>query len=281
MAVVLNTNVSSFMVQRNLFNSTQEVRGTMTKLSSGLRINSAADDAAGLSLSEKLKSGISASDYTKLNAKTGSNLLEIVEGDLGTIQENLQKMRELAVQSANGVYSSSERKMINDEFLSRMQEIDRVSKSSKFSDLRLLDGTLGPMTLQVGGDASNQSQIDISVAFSKVTLTSLGIVGANKLENATVSQVTSSRIALTILDKALEDISSKRSIVGSTANRLTSTISRMDITKENLSQSNSIIRDSDMAAETANLTRSQILQQTTSILLKQANQGAIIALDLL
>ena len=281
MAIVVNTNLSSLLVQKNIFNSTNALAKSMQKLSTGLKINTAGDDSAGLSLSEKLKSNINASDVIKNNALTGINMLQTAEGDLAVIQDNLQRMRDLSVQSANGVYSSSERGMLETEFSSRMKEIDRIAASSKFSDLNLLDGTLTVADLQIGSDSKTESRIDISSAFARISSSTVGHSGANYLSNASITTAATARTSLDILDSAISAISLRRSNMGATINRLNATIQRIDVRKENLTAANSVIRDVDVAAETANMTKQQILQQSGGILLKQANQQSQIALSLL
>ncbi len=281
MAIVVNTNMSALMAQKNVYNATGALGKSMQKLSTGLRINTAGDDAAGLSLSEKLKSNINSSDVVKNNALTGINMLQTAEGDLAIIQENLQRMRDLAVQAANGVYSSSEREMLNTEFQTRMSEIDRIGVSSKFSDLALLDGTLTAADLQIGTDSTINSRIDISTAFTRIAASTIGASGSNFLEDAVITTAALARTAIDIVDNAMSTISLKRSNIGATVNRLNSTVTRIDVRKENLSSANSVIRDTDIASETANLTKYQILQQSSSILLKQANQSTQMALTLL
>ncbi len=283
MAIVVNTNLSSVMVQRNLSNASTELKTSMQRLSSGMKINSAGDDAAGLGLSEKLKANISSSDVAKLNSETGINMLQTAEGDLSVIQENLQRMRDLSVQAANGVYSSSERKMLNAEYANRMQEVDRIAKSSKFSDLNMLDGSMSSMVLQVGTDNSTNSRVDISSSFAKISTTAIGITttAATGLLGTSISTATKAQISINSLDKAINDISDRRSLYGATINRLQATITRVDVRKENLTAANSVIRDTDVAAETAKLTRAQILQQASGTLLKQANQSSSMALQLL
>lgn len=281
MSVVLNTNLYSSMVQKNLSKATLELSNTMRKLSTGMRINSAGDDAAGLSLSEKLKSHIDSSEITKLNAQSGINMLQVAESDLSVIQSNLQRMRDLSVQAANGVYSSSERKMIEQEFQQRIKEIDRISNSSQFSDLFLLNGTLGTsgtgLKLQIGTYASpsTTNTIDISTAFVTTNSTALQVV------NAHVTSVTSSLAAISSLDAAISTVSMRRSLIGANINRLQTTVERIEVRKENLNSSYSVIRDTDVAKETANLSRLQVLQQAGAMLLKQANQTTQLALQLL
>jgi flagellin len=282
MAIVVNTNLSSVMVQRHISNATGELKTSMQRLSSGMKINTAGDDSAGLGISEKLKAHISASDVAKLNSQTGINMLQTAEGDLTVIQENLQRMRDLAVQAANGVYSTSERRMLNAEYMNRMSEIDRIAQSSKFSDLNMLDGTMTSMQLQIGTDNTTNSRIDISSSFQKISTTAIGTtITTTNFAATTLSQATGAQKAINSLDKAINDISDRRSLYGATINRLAATITRVDVRKENLTAANSIIRDTDVASETARLTRAQILQQTSSQLLKQANQTSAIALQLL
>lgn len=281
MAIVVNTNMNSLLVQKNIYNATNALGKSMQRLSTGMRINTAGDDAAGLSLSEKLKSNINSSDVVKNNALTGINMLQTAEGDLAVIQDSLQRMRDLSVQAANGVYSSTERKMLNTEFQTRMNEINRIGLSSKFSDLSLLDGSLTTADLQVGTDSSASSRIDISSAFARIAASTIGASGANHLSDAIITTAALARTAIQIVDAAISGISLRRSNIGATVNRLNSTVTRIDVRKENLSSANSVIRDTDIASETANLTKQQILQQSSSILLKQANQSSQMALSLL
>lgn len=285
MSVVVNTNMSSLMVQRNLTNSTASVQQSMKRLSTGLRINSAADDAAGLALSEKLNSHIKSSDVARNNTQTGINMLQIADSDLSVIQENLQRMRNLSIQAANGVYSSTERKAIDLEYQNRLLEIDRIAASSQFSDLKLLDGTLNrtgddALRLQIGTDtALTANTINISAAFATTNTSALGIGGTS---HATyITSVSTARSAIDALDLAIKDVSDRRAIIGASINRLQSTIERIDVRKENLASSYSVIRDTDIAQETANLTKFQVLQQSGAFLLKQANQSTQIALSLL
>lgn len=279
MSVVVNTNMTSVMVQRNLSNATSSLQQNMKRLSTGMRINSAADDAAGLSLSEKLNSHIKSSDIAKSNAQTGINMLQIADSDLSVIQDNFQKMRNLAIQAANGVYSTSERRAIDKEYQERLSEIDRIAVSSQFSDLKLLDGSLASgnnLRLQIGTDtALTANTINIASAFATTTTSALGIKGTS------TTTVLLSRGAVDKLDAAIQNMSDRRSKIGASINRLESTINRIDVRQENLAASYSVIRDTDIAKETADLTKHQVLQQSSGILLKQANQSTQIALQLL
>ena len=276
MSIVVNTNTTSLMVQRNLSQATSNLATSMQRLSTGMKINNAGDDAAGLALSEKIKGQLSSSDVCKNNAQTGLNMLSIADGDLDVITQNLQRIKDLAVQSANGVYSDEERLSMDQEVQLRLEEINRIADSSSFSDMNLLDGSIQDMVLQIGaGSDIDQNTIDISGAFEEAHTSSLGIAA-----DASISTVTAARTMIDAIDVAVNNISSRRSIVGASMNRLESTIDRIDIRKENLQSTYSTIRDTDVAAESSELTKQQILQQSAATLLQQANQTPSLALTL-
>ena len=278
MSVVVNTNMKSLIAQRNLFNAGKTLNTSMNRLSSGLRINTAADDAAGTALSEKITTQVNASDIAKRNIQTGMNLIQTAEADLTVMQENLQRMRDLAVQSANGVYSTAERQTLDAEFKNRAEEINRIASSSSFSDIKLLDGTTpADITLQIGTNNSDDDQLNISNIFKNFT------AGQNSMP-ATDSSITTAalaRDAIDNMDEAINSISTVRADMGATLNRLEGSITRVDTRKENMASARSTIKDADIAVESANLTRSQILQQTATAMLSQANQAPSLALSLL
>ena len=278
MSITVNTNTTSLMVQRNLESATSSLAKSMQRLSTGMKINNAGDDAAGLSLSEKIMSQVSSADVTKNNAQTGLNMLQVADGDLSIISENLQRIKDLAVQSANGVYTTSERESIDQEVQLRLQEIDRIAQSSSFSELKLLDGSLsgtGRCTLQIGaGSDVDENTIDISGAFGKANCSTLGLDGLD------VTTVENSRDMIDAIDTAITGITDRRGVIGASMNRLNSTMDRIDIRKENLQSSYSIIRDTDIAKESSELTKQQVLQQSSATLLQQANQTPTIALTL-
>lgn len=277
MGLVINTNQSSLMIQRNLAKATAEMSTYMERLSTGLRINNATDDAAGLALSEKLKTQINSSDIAKNNVQTGINLVQVGESDLGTVHENLQRMRDLAVQSANGVYSADERAALDNEFQQRLTEIDRIFSSSEFSGTMLFDSTTpAAIEIQAGANNTTEDRIDLNEdTIFEDMVGNLSTVGGD------ITDVTNARAAIDSLDTDITDISAKRSYAGAMINRLASTIERIDVKKENMSSAFSVIRDADIAVEAANLTRVQILQQSAASLLQQANQSQGIALSLL
>ena len=277
MSIVVNTNTTSLMVQRNLSKATSNLATSMQRLSTGMKINNAGDDAAGLALSEKINGQLSSSDVCKNNAQTGLNMLSIADGDLDVINQNLQRIKDLAVQSANGVYSDEERLSMDQEVQLRLEEINRIADSSTFSDMNLLDGTIQDMVLQIGaGSDIAQNTIDISGAFEEAHVSSLGIQA-----DASISTVDAARTMIDAIDEAVNNISSRRSIIGASMNRLDSTIDRIDIRKENLQSTYSTIRDTDIAAESSELTKQQILQQSAATLLQQANQTPSLALTLI
>lgn len=277
MSIVVNTNTTSLMVQRNLSKATSSLATSMQRLSTGMKINNAGDDAAGLALSEKINGQLSSSDVCKNNAQTGLNMLSIADGDLDVINQNLQRIKDLAVQSANGVYSDEERLSMDQEVQLRLEEINRIADSSSFSDMNLLDGSIADMVLQIGaGSDIDQNTIDISGAFQEAHVSSLGIQA-----DASVSTVDAARTMIDAIDEAVNNISSRRSIIGASMNRLDSTIDRIDIRKENLQSTYSTIRDTDIASESSELTKQQILQQSAATLLQQANQTPSLALTLI
>ena len=277
MSIVVNTNTTSLMVQRNLSKATSSLATSMQRLSTGMKINNAGDDAAGLALSEKINGQLSSSDVCKNNAQTGLNMLSIADGDLDVINQNLQRIKDLAVQSANGVYSDEERLSMDQEVQLRLEEINRIADSSTFSDVNLLDGSIADMVLQIGaGSDIDQNTIDISGAFEEAHVSSLGIQA-----DASVSTVDAARTMIDAIDEAVNNISSRRSIIGASMNRLDSTIDRIDIRKENLQSTYSTIRDTDIASESSELTKQQILQQSAATLLQQANQTPSLALTLI
>jgi flagellin len=269
--------MSSLVTQRYLSNASGALTTSMQRLSSGLRINSAGDDAAGLSLSKKIGTQVSASDVAKRNAQTGINMIQTAESDMGVIQDNLQRMRDLAVQSANGVYSSSERDMLQQEYQNRAREIDRIAKSSSFSSIKLLDGTATGLSLQIGTNNSAEDRIDISNIFGNYQAGNTSMPATTN----TISTAALAQAQITAMDTAISAISMARSSMGATINRLEGTISRIDTRKENMSSSLSVIQDTDIAAETAEMTKQNILKQTATAMLQQAKQQPALALNLL
>ena len=281
MALVVNTNVTSNIVQRNLSAANSSVNTSIERLSTGYKINRAADDAAGLAIAQGFKSQSSGTLVAKDNTQHGINLLQTAEGDLDVIQENLQRIRDLAVQAANGTYSESEKAMLASEVKARIEEIDRLAQVSEFSSIKLLDGSTSSMVLQVGANTGSNNQLDISDAIIKATSTALcADLTATKVDTAFKTSETANAYIAKI-DEAITKVSDSRSKIGAFQNRLTSTLDSLDVRYENMASSLSTIQDTDVASEAANLTKAQILQNVSTSLLAQANQNPSIALNLI
>ena len=284
MALSIATNIASLNAQRNLSTSQLNLSKSMQRLSSGLRINTAADDCAGLAISENMRGQIRSMNQATKNANDGVSLIQTAEGSLNETSAILVRMRELATQSATGTVGSTERSYIQGEMNKLSSEIDRISNSTEFNGQKLLNGTLSggaggqkvnTMTFQIGGRNNNVTDtIDLNIKQAD-TKTLTGNVTVN------VSDQTSAQKALDTLDAAIISISSERSNLGATQNRLQSTINNLQVAVENTSASESRIRDVDVAAETATMTRNNILTQAGTAILSQANQAPQAALSLL
>jgi flagellin len=279
MTMSVLTNVASLNAQRNL-SSTQEALGkSIGRLSSGLRINSAGDDAAGLGISESLKSSIRSLSQAQRNANDGVSLSQVAEGSMNEMQGIVSRMRELSIQSANGSLGSTERDYINVEFKELRNEINRIGQVTEFNGQKLLEGSASAgLTFQVGIKDSSNDRISMSI--TKLTTSTLGSTSLH-IASATLSTVTGARAAIGVFDKAIKQLSQARAKLGATQNRMTVTLANLASAHENLSAANSRIRDVDVASETASLTRSQILSQAGVAVLAQANQIPNSALSLL
>lgn len=284
MAITVNTNVASMNAQRNLGRTQKSLMGNLGRLSTGLRINTAADDAAGLAISEKLKSQVRSLSQAERNANDGVSLLQTAEGAMNEASGILTRMRELAVQSANGTLGSTERGFLNDEVSALSSELDRIGSVTEFNGTKLLEGgTTGTsFSFQVGlGATSNDS---ISATIKGVKAADIGVVtggSVSSLAGIDISTATGAQNALAVIDQAITDVSSRRADLGSVQNRLNVTISNLGSARENLSAANSRIRDVDVASETADMTRNNILMQAGVSVLAQANQSPQVALALL
>jgi len=274
MALTINTNVASMNAQRNLGATQMRLNGNLGRLSSGQRINTAADDSAGLAISERFKSQIRSFGQAERNANDGVSMLQTAEGALNEISGVLTRIRELAVQSANGTLGSAERVYIDNENLALQAEITRISDVTEFNGTKLLDGTVSAgATLQVGINGTTNDQISFSIQDSDFsTLTGAAV---------SLSTQTNAQAALTTLDTAINAVSTIRAGLGTVQNRLNVTVANLGSARENISAANSRIRDVDVAAETAEMTRNNILVQAGVSVLSQANQAPQAALTLL
>jgi flagellin len=273
MGLRINTNTASLNAQRNLTNTTEQLQRSLSRLSSGLRITRASDDAAGLAISERFRAEVRSLQQAQRNALDGISLLQVAEGALNETSGNLIRLRELAIQSANGTLGAGERAALNAEFQDLLTEIDRVANVTEFNGTLLLDGSAPTITFQVG--ANNTVNDQISVTGVDATTTGLG-VGALAVDTQLAAQG-----ALTTLDTAIDSVSTLRGGFGTAQNRLESTIRSIAVAVENTAAAESRIRDVDVAIETANLTKYQVLQQAGIAVMAQANVSTQSALALL
>lgn len=276
MGLRINTNVQSLGAQRSLNKNNRQLNDNLRKLSSGERITRAADDAAGLAISEKLKSEIRSLRQAKRNADDGISLIQTAEGGLSEISNIVIRLRELAVQAASDTVGNTERGFSDVEFQSLKEEIERISQSSEFNGRKLLDGTSGIVEIQVG---TKNNPFNDRIKYDGTTLNStLASLG---LDGDTVTTKEGAQLALQSLDDALVRVNGFRAELGAIQNRLNSVVDNIGVTEENLSEANSRIRDVDVASETAELTKNQILTQAGTSVLAQANQAPNFALKLL
>ncbi|MEO3678978.1 flagellin N-terminal helical domain-containing protein [Rheinheimera fenheensis] len=273
MALYVNTNTSSLNAQRQLFNSGNALDTAFKRLSSGFRINSAADDAAGLQISNRLTSQINGLDQAARNANDGISLAQVAEGAMDEITNSLQRIRTLAIQSQNGINSSADRAALQKEVAQLKLEISRVASTTQFGTQSLLAGGFSA-TFLVGANAGQNIDIRLSRAGGYGT-SSLG------LADLSVSSVGGASAALALIDSAIGIIDGTRADLGAIQNRFQATIRNLTNISENVAGARSRIRDTDFAKETAELTRTQILQQTSTTVLAQANQRPQAALSLL
>ncbi len=270
MGLRVNTNIYAITAQRNLGDVSERLAGNFARLSSGLRIATAADDAAGLGISERMRSQIRGLAQVGRNAQDGISLAQTAEGAMNEISNNLTRMRELALQSANGTLSDEDREIIDVEFQALIEEIDRIADSTTFNGLNLLNGG-GDVDIQVGLDSGDT----ITIVENDVTTTALGI-GALAADTAGGADA-----ALAAIDDAINDVNEARGNLGAVQNRLSSAYRSIQNTRESLAAAESRIRDVDVANETADLTRNSILQQASVSVLAQANAQPQLALRLL
>jgi flagellin len=273
MGIRINTNVPSINTRRHLSNSTNAFNKSMEKLSSGLRINRAGDDAAGLAISENLKSDIRALNQAARNAADGISLIQTAEGSLDEVSNILLRMKELAEQALNGTLSDTDRGYLNAEFDALKGEINRISDSVDFNGVKLLDGSGTSVAIQVGIGTSGSDSVAVDLT-TDVDTTGLGLAAA-------VDTASNAGQAMDQIDEAISTVVSSRGGFGAVQNRLESSIRNINMMAENLSAANSRIRDVDVAYETSNMTSYQILQQAGVAMLAQANMTSGLAMNLL
>lgn len=293
MASIINTNLGSLNAQRNLNTSQASLSTTMQRLSSGLRVNSAKDDAAGLAIAERMNSQVRGMNVAMRNANDGISMAQTAEGALSKVGDNLQRMRELAVQAANDTNGSTDRDSLDKEYQQLAQEIARVVSSTKFNGRSLLDNATDTV-FQVGANTGADNQITIaSVNMTLASPGGLGVAGgtlggdlgslmngadltltdpADPTSITTPPTAAMAKSSMDAIDKALDLVNNTRATYGAAQNRFEAVISNLQIASENTAAARSRIMDADFAAETANLSRTQILQQAGTAMVAQANQ---------
>jgi flagellin len=300
MAIYVNTNTQSVFAQRSLGSNTLGLQRNIEKLSTGFRINRAADDAAGLSISEKLTSQIRGLEKAEQNIGDGISMVQTAEGSLGIIQDNLQRIRELVVQSSNGTNSRNELNAIQREINARVTTIEDIGDDTEFNGIALLDGTAGTINLQTGSDNGQTTAINFANLAIDIDAQTANTMGAGAGFNLSALKVTDNNAAsvggeaapgtgtsaptatpLTGLDTMLDNISRMRSELGATQNSLESKAEYINVARENAMASRSRIRDVDVAKESSAMVKNQILQQSAAAMLSQANATPQLALNLL
>ena len=276
MSISVNTNVVSLNAQRNLSMSQTSLATSMQRLSSGLRVNSAKDDAAGLSIAERMNAQIKGMNVAVRNANDGISLAQTAEGALSNVGDALQRMRELAVQARNSTNSNSDKDSLDKEFGELAKEIQRVLGGTTFNGKTMLGAQAGSLTFQVGANTTSNDTIDITTT----NLTTLGSIttvagtdntGAGRAKIDSTATTAALATVINDLDTAIGRVSAERATLGASQNRFSSVISNLQSSVENQSASRSRIVDADFAMETANLSRAQILQQAGTAMVAQAN----------
>lgn len=278
MGLRIATNISALNSQRHMVNTRKLLDRSLERLSSGYRINKAGDDAAGLAISEKLRAKTRGLVQAQRNASDGISLIQVAEGGLEEVQNILVRLRELGVQAASDTIGNQERKYLNEEYQALKEEVDRIANVTEFNGTVLLDGTGGSLDIQVNTGGQNLLGVD-RISFdafrADVNTDKLG------LEELSVDSKVNAQRSLSILDSAIEHVSSVRGELGAIDNRLSSTIRNLAVSIENLSAANSRIKDVDIAEETSELTKNNILMQAGTSVLQQANSLPKMALSLL
>ena len=269
MPQTINTNVSSLTAQRNLNSSQGALATSMQRLSSGLRVNSAKDDAAGLAIAERMNTQVRGMNVAIRNANDGISLSQTAEGGLQEVSSMLQRMRELAVQSRNGTNSDDDRGNLDAEFQALNEEIGRIAETTQFNGETVLSNGGSAVTFQVGANTGSANQLDIDL----VTVASIG--------GASISTAAASDTAISSIDTMIQDVTSARADFGAIQSRFESAINNLQVGMENQAAARGRIMDADFAVESANMTRSQILQQAGTAMVSQANAAPQSVLRLL
>jgi flagellin len=285
MAINLRTNIPSLQAQRNLELTSGRLSTAFERLSSGLRINRARDDAAGLAIAEQLKADSRVATVAIRNANDGISVIAIADGAIGQITNVLSRLAELAEQSANGVFSNVQRSALSNEFSALTSEIERIAMTTEFNGLKLLSGG-GQITFQVGFDGTSLSQVTYSGVQATLAAINLAAAGTSTpmfsiIDSTVELSQSASRNALDAINAAITSVTRNRGMLGAADSRLEVTIQNLQVARENFQAAESRIRDVDVASEAAELTRLNILQQASAAILAQANQQPALALQLI
>jgi flagellin len=273
MALTINTNPASLNAQRNLAVTQNKLAGNLGRLSSGMRINQASDDAAGLGISERLGAQVRGLAQASRNANDGVSMIQVAEGAMNEQSGILTRLRELGVQSANGTLGTAERGYITAEATELVAELDRISTVTEFNGVNMLGADAGTISMQVGIHGTANDRLDITFG-----ATDSATLGVDALDFSTAG---GAQTALGTIDTAIDALSTSRASIGASQNRLSITVNSLAVARENTAAANSRIRDVDVAEETASMTRNQILSQAGVAVLAQANQLPQSALSLL
>jgi flagellin len=265
MPQTINTNIQSLNAQRNLNTSQASLSMSMQRLSSGLRVNSSKDDAAGLAIAERMQTQVRGMNVAVRNANDGISLAQVAEGAIGKVGDMLQRMRELAVQSANATNGVSDRANLNAEFVELKDEIQRTLTSTRFNGQAVLSTDAGMLVFQVGANTDDTVQVSTVNMLTDASITGVTV------STSTISDASTARLAMASIDAALNKINTERALYGASQNRFEAIISTLQVASENQSAARARIMDADFAAETANLSRAQILQQAGTAMVAQAN----------
>lgn len=280
--MIINHNISAMNAYRNLAFNDSQMSKTMEKLSSGFRINRAADDAAGLAISEKMRGQITGLKQAVRNAQDGISLIQTAEGALTEVHSILNRMRELAVQSANDTNNDADdRAALATEFNQLKAEITRIGNQTEFNTKTLLDGSLAVSGNELVFHIGANSDQTLTVSISDMRASAIGTSGGTMVVSADISTQSGAEAAITVIDDAINMVSTQRATLGAYQNRLEHTVNNLNVTKENLQAAESRIRDADMASEMMNFTKQQILVQAGTAMLAQANARPQAVLQLL
>ena len=295
MALTINTNMASMLVQRNMNASTNALNQAIQRMTTGYRINSAKDDAAGMAVAIKLDTQLGGYDIASQNVQMGSAMLTTAEENQNLVLGHLQRIRDLAEQAANGVYDSTSKDAISAEIDARIAEVNRLTNSVEFNGINLMDGSAGTVNIQVGIDGTANSAIDISTALFSTTTNGTTMLGATYGNPASGANSGGKKIVADVLstvaatkkgvfdqiDTAISTVKSGITAIGSYQNRLDSAAESIEVARSNVASALSTVRDADVSSESSNYIKAQILQQAAASLLTTANQSPSIALNLI